>query len=52
MENRAAWITEAKAKPFKVDAAPYPTAGPGEIIVKNFAVALVRYNQLHFWGGY
>ncbi|KAK7705737.1 hypothetical protein SLS57_009936 [Botryosphaeria dothidea] len=40
MENRAAWITEAKAKPFKVDAAPYPTAGPGEIIVKNFAVAL------------
>ena len=38
-QNQAAWLTEAN-NPLKVGEAPMPTAGPGEIIVKNAAVAI------------
>ncbi|KAL6850829.1 putative secondary metabolism biosynthetic enzyme [Amphichorda felina] len=38
-KNQAAWLTEA-GKALKVDDAPLPTAGPGEIVVKNSAVAI------------
>lgn len=39
-QNQAAWLTAAQTKPLQVGPAPYPTAGPGEIIVKNGAVAI------------
>lgn len=38
--NKAAWLTEAKQKPLKVDHAPMPTPGPDEIVIKNKAVAV------------
>jgi hypothetical protein len=38
--NQAAWITEVKGRPLKVDAAPYTKPGPGQIIIKNAAVAI------------
>jgi NADPH:quinone reductase-like Zn-dependent oxidoreductase len=37
--NRAAWLNTA-GTPLKVDDAPLPTAGPGELVVKNAAVAI------------
>ncbi|EHK97627.1 GroES-like protein [Glarea lozoyensis ATCC 20868] len=37
--NQAAWLTTA-GTPLKVDEAPMPTAGPGELVVKNAAVAI------------
>lgn len=37
--NRAAWLTKAGA-PLEVSDAPLPTAGPGEIVVQNAAVAI------------
>lgn len=39
-KNQAAWITEAKGKPFKVQEAPNPKAGPGEVVIKNAAIAI------------
>ncbi|KAL1620744.1 hypothetical protein SLS56_009564 [Neofusicoccum ribis] len=39
-KNQAAWITEAKGKPLKVDEAPTPKPGPGEVVIKNAAVAI------------
>lgn len=39
-KNQAAWITEAKGKPLKVDEAPIPKPGPGEVVIKNAAVAI------------
>ncbi|OJD36155.1 zinc-binding oxidoreductase [Diplodia corticola] len=39
-KNQAAWITEAKLKPLKVQGAPDPKAGPGEVVIKNAAVAI------------
>lgn len=39
-KNRAAWITEARAKPLKVDEAPEWKAGPGEVVIKNAAIAI------------
>ncbi|KAJ5860305.1 zinc-binding oxidoreductase CipB [Penicillium soppii] len=39
-ENQAAWLTEAGAYPFAVNDGPKPTPGPGEIIIKNAAVAI------------
>ena len=39
MSNQAAWLKTGKA-PLEVGAAPYPKAGPGEIIVKNAYVAM------------
>lgn len=41
-ENQAAWLTEAEAYPFAVNDAPKPIPGPGEIVIKNAAVAIVR----------
>lgn len=38
-QNQAAWLHEAGTA-LKVGEAPLPTAGPGEIIVKNAAVAV------------
>lgn len=37
--NQAAWLTKADT-PLEVREAPMPTAGPGEIVVRNFAVAI------------
>lgn len=41
-KNQAAWITHPRAKPLKVDEAPEWKAGPGEVVIKNAAVAIVR----------
>ncbi|KAI5209316.1 oxidoreductase-like protein [Aureobasidium subglaciale] len=38
--NKAAWITEAKATPLKVDTAPMPSAGADEVVIKNKALAV------------
>lgn len=40
MSNQAAWIKSPKAKPLGVDSAPYPTAGTGEVVIKNAAVSV------------
>ena len=37
--NKAAWLKKANT-PLQVEAAPLPSAGPGEIVVKNAAVAI------------
>ncbi|KAJ8096449.1 chaperonin 10-like protein [Lipomyces tetrasporus] len=37
--NQAAWLIEADT-PLQVDDAPLPTAGPGELVVKNAAIAI------------
>ncbi|RDW76679.1 zinc-binding alcohol dehydrogenase family protein [Aspergillus mulundensis] len=39
-QNRAAWIPAKKAIPFKVSSAPYTPPGPGQVVVKNTAVAI------------
>ncbi|KAL7751438.1 hypothetical protein RI367_003298 [Sorochytrium milnesiophthora] len=39
MSNQAAWFSKPGA-PLEVAAAPMPTAGPNEIVVKNAAIAL------------
>jgi NADPH:quinone reductase-like Zn-dependent oxidoreductase len=38
--NSAAWILEPRGYPLVVKDAPYPTAEPGEIIVKNHALGV------------
>ncbi|KAI9659374.1 MAG: hypothetical protein M1821_001632 [Bathelium mastoideum] len=40
MSNQAAWITESKSKPLKVDAAPDQKPGAGEVVIKNAATAV------------
>jgi NADPH:quinone reductase-like Zn-dependent oxidoreductase len=40
MSNKAAWITSAKARPLKVDAAEMPKAGENEVVIKNHAIAI------------
>ena len=40
MANQAAWITEPKARPLKVDFAADPKAGLGEVVIKNGAVSV------------
>ena len=40
MSNKAAWRTASKAKPLKVDVAPLPKAGKGEVVIKNHAIAV------------
>lgn len=37
--NKAAWLVKANS-PLEVGEAPLPTAGPGEIVVKNAAIAI------------
>lgn len=39
-KNRAAWIPAKKVRPFKVGDAPYTSPGPGQVVVKNTAVAI------------
>ena len=39
-KNQAAWITEAKGKPLTMKEAPNPKAGPGEVVIKNAAIAI------------
>jgi NADPH:quinone reductase-like Zn-dependent oxidoreductase len=39
-KNQAAWIPAKKARPFKVGDAPYTPPGPGQVVVKNTAVAI------------
>lgn len=41
VENRAAWIPAPKAYPLTVQDAPAPKAGPGQVVLKNAAVATV-----------
>lgn len=36
--NKAAWLTEAKANPLKVDHAPMPKPGADEVVIKNSAL--------------
>jgi NADPH:quinone reductase-like Zn-dependent oxidoreductase len=40
MDNKAAWITELKSRPLKIDTAPYTKPGPGQLVIKNVAVAI------------
>lgn len=42
-QNKAAWITSPSAHPFVVKEAPYSSAGPGEVVIKNEAIAIVRH---------
>jgi NADPH:quinone reductase-like Zn-dependent oxidoreductase len=37
--NQAAWLIKADT-PLQVDDAPLPMAGPGELVVKNAAIAI------------
>ncbi|KAJ6134025.1 chaperonin 10-like protein [Penicillium sp. IBT 18751x] len=39
-DNKAAWIPEALAYPFTIKSAPKPKPGPGEVVIKNAAVAI------------
>ncbi|KAL4900321.1 hypothetical protein BDW74DRAFT_188339 [Aspergillus multicolor] len=39
-QNRAAWIPAKKVIPFKVSSAPYTSPGPGQVVIKNTAVAI------------
>lgn len=38
-QNQAAWLVKA-GSPLEVGDAPLPTAGPGELVVKNAAIAI------------
>lgn len=38
--NKAAWITESKGKPLKVDDAPFPKPGPDDVVIKNKAISI------------
>ena len=38
-QNQAAYLTKADT-PLEVGDAPLPTAGPGEIVIKNHAIAV------------
>ncbi|PWY88646.1 GroES-like protein [Aspergillus sclerotioniger CBS 115572] len=39
-QNKAAWIPDPTAHPFRIQDAPYPIPGPGEIVIKNAAVSI------------
>jgi NADPH:quinone reductase-like Zn-dependent oxidoreductase len=39
-QNQAAWLTAAKARPLTVGPAPYTPPGPGQIVIRNAAVAI------------
>jgi NADPH:quinone reductase-like Zn-dependent oxidoreductase len=40
MSHKAAWLTAAKARPFKVDDAPMPTPEPHEVVIRNYATTI------------
>lgn len=39
-QNQAAWLTGAKVRPLAVGPAPYTPPGPGQIVIRNAAVAI------------
>ena len=39
-KNQAAWIPARRVLPFEVGDAPYTPPGPGQVVVKNTAVAI------------
>ncbi|KAG2004010.1 hypothetical protein GB937_009248 [Aspergillus fischeri] len=41
----AAWIMDSTAHPFTIQDAPYSIIGPGEVMIRNSAVAIVRSNH-------
>ncbi|KAJ5768162.1 hypothetical protein N7533_000745 [Penicillium manginii] len=45
-KNEAAWITAPAAYPFTVKSAPKPKPGPGHIVIKNAAVAILPKNPV------
>lgn len=45
-KNQAAWINGPRVKPLKVAEAPDWKAGPGEVVIKNAALAIVS-KSLH-----
>ncbi|KAF2751102.1 GroES-like protein [Sporormia fimetaria CBS 119925] len=48
--NRAAFIYEPKT-PFRVEDTPVPTAGPNEVVIKNYAVAINPVDaKVQQWG--
>lgn len=50
-KNEAAWLV-ARHQPLAVKAAPYPEPGPGEIVVRNHAVAINPVDwMLQYLGG-
>jgi Zn-dependent alcohol dehydrogenase len=40
-QNRAAWIVAARSKPLVIGNAPLYKPGPGEVLIRNHAVAVV-----------
>lgn len=38
-KNQAAWLVKA-GSPLELGDAPLPTAGPGELVIRNFAIAI------------
>ena len=40
MANKAAWLTAAKVKPFKIDNAPMPVPDANKVVIRNRAVAI------------
>ncbi|KAF2671621.1 GroES-like protein [Microthyrium microscopicum] len=40
MSNKAAWYTEVKGRPFKVDDAPIPEPKANKIVIRNHAIAI------------
>jgi len=45
-QNKAAWIKSSGANPLVIDDAPMPRPGPGELVIKNSALAIVCYHSL------
>jgi D-arabinose 1-dehydrogenase-like Zn-dependent alcohol dehydrogenase len=43
-QNQAAWITAPNTRPFDIQDAPYPSPGPGELVIKSAATAIVGYH--------
>jgi NADPH:quinone reductase-like Zn-dependent oxidoreductase len=45
-ENRAVYLEGPKVRPLAVREAPYTSPGPGEIVIKNGAIALNPLEQI------
>lgn len=43
-QNQAAWMPSAGAYPFTIGNAAFPKPGPGQVVIKNAAVAIVSSN--------
>lgn len=46
IQNEAAWLLSPSEHPFTIKEAPKPTAGIGEIVIKNAAVSIVSFPLL------